>query len=82
MADFKAAGDDGAQAIKGPISVFKVFSATKARDREDIGERVSAWIASNPDIEIKKTVVCLSSDSQFHCLSFVLIGTERPVSAR
>ena len=77
MADFTAGGGASAWAAESPISVFKVFSATKARDREDLGERVSAWIASNPQLEVKKTVVSLSSDSQFHCLSFVLICAER-----
>jgi hypothetical protein len=61
-----------------PISVFKVFSATKGRDREVLGERVTEWIAANPQLHIFKTVVSLSSDSEFHCLSFVLICGERP----
>ena len=60
-----------------PISVFKVFSATKARDREELGDRVGAWLAANPQLDVQKTVVSLSSDSQFHCLSFVLICAER-----
>jgi hypothetical protein len=66
----------------GPISVFKVFSATKARDREVLGERVSAWIAANPHVRVLNTVVSLTSDREFHCLSMVLIGAEaRPASA-
>jgi len=59
------------------VSVFKVFSATKAQDREVLGERVSTWIAANPQLEVTKTVVSLSSDSKFHCLSFVLICSSR-----
>ena len=55
------------------INLVKVFSATKARDREDIGDRVSAWIAANPEVEIVQTVVAQSSDRSFHCLSLVLI---------
>ena len=55
------------------INLVKVFSATKARDREDIGDRVSAWIAANPGVEIVQTVVAQSSDRSFHCLSLVLI---------
>jgi hypothetical protein len=77
VANFRPAGTVGAQVTEMPISVFKVFSATKARDREDLGERVSAWIEANPQIEVKKTVVSLSSDSSFHCLSFVLICAQR-----
>jgi hypothetical protein len=67
----------GASVTQRSISVFKVFSATKAQDREVLGERVSAWIAANPQLEVTKTVVSLSSDSKFHCLSFVLICSER-----
>jgi len=55
------------------INLVKVFSATKARDREDIGDRVNAWIAANPGVEIVQTVVVQSSDRSFHCLSLVLI---------
>lgn len=60
-------------ATQRPISLFKVFSATKARDRETLGERVTAWMEANPGIQVLKTVVSLSSDRDFHCLSFVLI---------
>jgi len=59
------------------ISTFKVFSATRAQDRELLGERVSAWIGANPQLEVRDTVVSLSSDSKFHCLSFVLICSDR-----
>jgi hypothetical protein len=59
------------------ISAFKVFSATKAQDREELGGRVTAWIAANPQLEVTKTVVSLSSDRKFHCLSIVLICANR-----
>jgi len=54
--------------------VIKVFSATKARDRESLGEAVTTWLARNPDVRIVKTFVLLSSDSEFHCMSLVLLG--------
>jgi hypothetical protein len=60
-----------------PISVVKVFSVTKARDREVIGDRVSAWVQTNPQLEVRDTFVRLSSDREFHCLSLVLICTDR-----
>ena len=56
--------------------MIKVFSATKARDRESLGEAVTAWIARNPGVRIVKTFVLLSSDSEFHCLSIVLLGAQ------
>jgi hypothetical protein len=55
------------------INFVKVFSATKARDRDTLGERVTAWIHANPGIAILRTVVSQTSDSEFHCLSFVLL---------
>jgi hypothetical protein len=59
------------------ISVFKVFSATKAAERELLGERVSAWLGANPHLEVRQTVVSLSSDRKFHCLSLVLLCADR-----
>jgi hypothetical protein len=60
-----------------PRWVFKVFAATKAQDREILGDKVTAWLAANPHLEPKKTFVSLSSDSKFHCLSMVLILADR-----
>jgi hypothetical protein len=60
-----------------PISVFKVFSATRAQDREVLGDRVAAWVGANPQLEVRDTVVSLTSDSRFHCISFVLICADR-----
>jgi hypothetical protein len=57
------------------VTVVKVFSATKRRDRDELGEVVTAWIAQNPGIRVLETVVMLSSDSEYHCMSIVLIGT-------
>ena len=50
----------------------KVFSATKAQEREAIGTKLTKWIADNPDAEIVDTVVKQSSDEQFHCLSVLI----------
>jgi hypothetical protein len=58
-----------------PISLVKVFSVTKARDREAIGDNVTAWIAANPALRVVNTVVALSSDERFHCFSIVLFCT-------
>ena len=54
------------------INLVKVFSATKSRDREKLGDRVSDWIAANPTVEVLRTSVIQSSDAAFHCLTFVL----------
>ena len=64
--------------MTGPINLVKVFSATKARGREEIGERVTNWIAENPSVHVFKTVVSLTSDAKFHCLSIVLFCGPAP----
>ncbi len=55
----------------------KVFSATKAREREELGETVTRWIRSNPDLELVDRVVTQSSDDEFHCLTIVLFYREK-----
>jgi len=57
----------------------KVFSATKAREREELGESVTRWMRSN-DVEIVDRVVTQSSDDEFHCLTIVLFYRERTPS--
>ena len=59
------------------INVVKVFSATKARDRDALGDRITLWLSANPGIEVQDTVVRLSSDSSFHCLSIVLFASQK-----
>ena len=59
--------------VEDGVSLVMVFSVTKAKDRELIGEQVTAWIAAHPDGRILKTIVALSSYFAFHCLSIVLL---------
>ena len=54
------------------VSGVKVFSATKAKEREGLGEQVTKWIRANPDSEIIEKIVTQSSDSEFHCLTITL----------
>lgn len=56
------------------INVVKVFTATKARDRDELGEKVTAWLRANPALEVVSTIVTLSSDQRFHCLSITLFA--------
>ncbi len=58
----------------------KVFSATKAKEREELGETVTRWIRSNPDCEVVDRVVTQSSDNEFHCLTIVLFYRARPAA--
>lgn len=50
----------------------KVFSATKAKEREELGENVTRWLKSNSDLEVVDRVVTQSSDNEFHCYTLVL----------
>lgn len=54
------------------ISGLKVFSATMYQDRAVLGERVTAWIAANPDKKLVEIMVRQSSDSAFHCISIIV----------
>ena len=55
----------------------KVFSATKAKEREELGEVITRWLKANADLEVVDKVVSQSSDNEFHCLSIVLFYKSR-----
>jgi len=55
----------------------KVFSATKAKEREELGETITRWLRANGDLEVVDKVVSQSSDDEFHCLSIVLFFRQR-----
>ena len=53
--------------------VLKVFSGTKAHERQTMGEEISLWISIVKDkLDIIDAQVLQSSDSSYHCLTFVL----------
>jgi hypothetical protein len=50
-----------------------VFSATKQKDRDDLGDRVTRWLTENQGkVDIVDKVVSQSSDSEYHCLTITL----------
>jgi hypothetical protein len=51
---------------------IKVFTATKAREREGLGEVVTRWIRNNPENKIFRKEVTQSSDREFHCLTITI----------
>ena len=53
-----------------------VFSATMARERELLGERVTAWLAAHPEKQVADAVVTQSSDAEFHCITITLFWRE------
>ncbi|OGQ79633.1 MAG: hypothetical protein A2289_10365 [Deltaproteobacteria bacterium RIFOXYA12_FULL_58_15] len=51
----------------------KVFSATKQKDRDELGDKVTHWLDSQGgNIEVVDKEVRQSSDSEYHCLSIIL----------
>ena len=55
----------------------KVFSATKAKERDDLGRAGDALAARERDLEIVDRTVMQSSDNEFHCLTVVLFYKPR-----
>jgi hypothetical protein len=51
---------------------LKVFSATKARDREVLGETITEWIRVHPELDVFDHIVTQSSDAEFHCLAITI----------
>jgi hypothetical protein len=54
-------------------NAVKVFTATKAKEREALGEVMSAWLKRmEGEVSVVDTKVIQSSDQQFHCLTIVV----------
>jgi hypothetical protein len=58
----------------------KVFSATMVADRDQLGEKVTAWIAANREAKkVTDMVITQSSDEAFHCIAItVFFWEDRP----
>jgi hypothetical protein len=54
----------------------KVFSATMVADRDQLGEKVSAWMAANSHLKVTDIVVTQSSDEAFHCIAITVFFWE------
>ena len=54
----------------------KIFSATMFADRGQLGEKVTAWIASGPKRRLTDIVVTQSSDAAFHCITIAVFYHE------
>jgi hypothetical protein len=50
----------------------KVFSATKAKDRDELGENVTRWLRDHQEVQIVDKIVTQSSDHEFHCLTITI----------
>jgi len=54
----------------------KVFSATMVADREQLGEKVTDWIAKNSHKKVTDMVITQSSDEAFHCIAITVFFFE------
>jgi hypothetical protein len=54
----------------------KVFSATMVADRDQLGEKVTAWMASHQQLKVTDVVVTQSSDEAFHCIAITVFYWE------
>jgi hypothetical protein len=66
---------------KNKFNGAKVFSATMAQERDQLGEKVSLWIAEHPQLRIVDTVVTQSSDEAFHCLAITVFYWDERVQS-
>lgn len=54
--------------------VVKTFSATMARDREALGDKVTDWLKEHPDLVVTEIRTMQSSDAEYHCLSIIVLA--------
>lgn len=54
----------------------KVFSATMVADRDQLGEKVTAWMANNSHLKVTDIVITQSSDEAFHCIAITVFYNE------
>lgn len=57
---------------KNRFNGVKVFSATMAQERDQLGEKVTAWLGERPELQVVDTIVTQSSDEAFHCLAITV----------
>jgi hypothetical protein len=56
----------------------KVFSATKQKERDELGETVTRWLNERKgEIEIIDKKVTQSSDSEYHCITITIFYKKR-----
>jgi hypothetical protein len=60
----------------------KVFSATMVADREQLGEKVTAWMTANPQAKLTDITITQSSDEAFHCIAITVFFWEDAATSR
>ena len=59
-----------------PFNAVKVFSATMFADRDQLGEKVTRWVAEHSHVQVTEMVVTQSSDASFHCIAITVFYRE------
>lgn len=61
---------------------LKVFSATMYQDRDQLGEKVTEWIAANQKmVDIVEIEQLQSSDDNFHCVTIIVYFKRKTIAA-
>ncbi len=60
----------------------KVFSATMVADRDQLGEKVTAWINADANRKVTDIVITQSSDEAFHCIAITVFYWEELAQRR
>jgi hypothetical protein len=60
-----------------PFNGVKVFSATMAPERDNLGDKITNWLKDHPQCEVVDTIVTQSSDEAFHCLAITIFYWDR-----
>lgn len=61
---------------KKPFNGVKIFSATMAPERDNLGDKVTNWLRTHPNATVTDTIVTQSSDAAFHCLAITIFYWE------
>jgi hypothetical protein len=69
--------DENEQAIDtNRFNGVKVFSATMAQERDQLGEKITHWLDGHKNVQIVDKIVTQSSDEAFHCLAITIFYWE------
>lgn len=66
---------------KNKFNGVKVFSATMAQERDQLGEKLTTWLADRPHVRIVDRIVTQSSDEAFHCLAITVFYWDEKAAA-
>lgn len=60
------------------FEAVKVFSATKQKERDELGETITRWLDERRGkVDIVDKIITQSSDSEYHCVTITLFYNRR-----